>query len=206
MTNVAINEKIILLGILGHIDNLLGYNYCMYQNENYGNKWFYAYITNMEYENDGLTNITISTDVWQTWQFDINFKNSFVEREHVNDDTIGANTIDENLNVGEVIEEGMQEDLSLSENSWVGIMSSWNPSTEKQFSGITVYNNQIFGNEIHLIKTSPLTNLQNLLLYLLKCNADAHIEDVKDIFIIPSALVIEGNLEIQNAEVGRTTF
>lgn len=178
----------------------------MYQNENYGNKWFYAYITNMEYENDGLTNITISTDVWQTWQFDINFKNSFVEREHVNNDTIGANTIDENLNVGEVIEEGMQEDLSLSENSWIGIMSSWNPSTEKQFSGITVYNNQVFGNEIHLIKTSPLTNLQNLLLYLLKCNADAHIEDVKDIFIIPNALVIEGNLEIQNAEVGRTTF
>lgn len=56
----------------------------MYQNENYGKKWFYAFITNMTYENDGMTSITIATDVFQTWQFDINFKESFVEREMIN--------------------------------------------------------------------------------------------------------------------------
>lgn len=66
-----------------HIDNLLQYNYVMYQNENYTNKYFYAFITNMEYINDHLTYITIVTDVWQTWQFDITFKQSFVEREHI---------------------------------------------------------------------------------------------------------------------------
>lgn len=177
-----------------HIDSIIEYNYCMYQNSNYGDKWFYAYITNMEYENDGLTNITIKTDVWQTWQFDINFKRSFVEREHVNNDTIGANTIDENLNIGEVIEEYKQEDIGLSQYPWLAIASSYNPATEKQFDGITVYNNQVFGYEIHLISTNPTSNLQNFLLYLLKANADGHIEDIKDVFLVPNAIALVGDL------------
>lgn len=60
------------------------YNYVMYQNSNYSDKWFYAFIVNMRYENDSTTYITIATDVWQTWQFDLTFKPSFVEREMIN--------------------------------------------------------------------------------------------------------------------------
>lgn len=64
-----------------HIDKLMQYNYVMYLNENYTNKWIYAFITRMEYENDFNTKIYITTDVFQTWQFDITFKESFIERE-----------------------------------------------------------------------------------------------------------------------------
>lgn len=64
-----------------HIDKLMQYNYVMYLNENYTNKWIYAFITRMEYENDYNTRIYITTDVFQTWQFDITFKESFIERE-----------------------------------------------------------------------------------------------------------------------------
>lgn len=83
-----------------HIDSLIGYNYVMYQNENYTNKWFYAYITNMRYENDGMTTITIETDCYQTWMFDIDIKKSFVVREHVNNDTVGLHTVPEGLEKG----------------------------------------------------------------------------------------------------------
>lgn len=86
-----------------HIDNLLGYNYVMYQNEAYSNKWFYAFITNMEYVNDKMTHITIKTDVFQTWQFDLIYKKSFVEREHVNNDTAGLHTVPEGLETGDYI-------------------------------------------------------------------------------------------------------
>ena len=80
-----------------HIDNLLEYNYVMYLNENYTNKWFYAFITNMEYETDFNTKISISTDVFQTWQFQFQFKESFIEREMINvdDDIPGANLLPE---------------------------------------------------------------------------------------------------------------
>ena len=92
-----------VLRIGAHIDNLLEYNYVMYRNENYSNKWFYAFITDMEYMNDNCTSVTIKTDVWQTWQFDLTFKKCFVEREHVNDDTFGLHTVPENLEYGEYI-------------------------------------------------------------------------------------------------------
>lgn len=187
--NCSYQRKDNIIRYPAHIDDILEYNYVMYKNENYSNKWFYAFITNMEYINDNLTNITIKTDAWQTWQFDIVYKDSFVEREHVNSDEIGEHTIDENLNVGEVIQQASQEDTALSEYPYLAISSSWNPATGKQFSGITVYNNQIFGDEIHLIATSPLNNLKNFLYYLLKTNADTHIEDIKDVFLVPNALI-----------------
>lgn len=84
-----------------NFEDLVGYNYVMYRNEAYGDRWFYAFITDMEYVNDNMTNIYIKTDVWQTWQFSLIWKDTFIEREHTNNDAIGANTVDENLEVGE---------------------------------------------------------------------------------------------------------
>lgn len=87
-------------------DNLIRYNYCMYQNENFSTKWYYAFIIKMEWLSPNSTKVYIKTDVFQTYQFDVNYYASFVEREHinVNEDGIGANLVPENLELGEVIE------------------------------------------------------------------------------------------------------
>ena len=82
-------------------EDLLHYNYVMYKNTHYEDKWFYAYVTSIEYKNDGCTEITIETDVYQTWMFDASFGTCFIEREHVNDDTLGKHTIPENIEHGE---------------------------------------------------------------------------------------------------------
>lgn len=84
-----------------HFDSIINYNYVMYRNDAYSNKWFYAYIDGMEYLNDNVTAVSLSTDVWQTWQFELTYKPVFVEREHTNNDTIGSNTIDEGLELGD---------------------------------------------------------------------------------------------------------
>ena len=88
----------------------------MYQNKNYGNKWFYAFITNMRYITDYTTEISILTDVFQTWQFDIVWKKSFVEREMiaVSDDIPGASRTDEGLEIGETFAQLVTEDIQLS--------------------------------------------------------------------------------------------
>lgn len=85
------------------IDDILDYNYCMYQNAAYTDKWFYAYIVNMRYLNDNATEITIQTDVFQTYQFNITYKDSFIVREHVSNDTLGLHTIPEGLETGEYV-------------------------------------------------------------------------------------------------------
>ena len=84
-----------------NIDDLLEYNYVMYRNDGYSNKWFYAFITGLEYINDNVTAIKIKTDVWQTWQFDLTYKRTFVEREHANVDTAGSNLLPEDVEHGE---------------------------------------------------------------------------------------------------------
>ena len=99
--NFTYQRKDGILRIPELIDNILEYNYVMYRNEAYSNKWFYAFIDSMEYLSDGVTAVSIKTDVWQTWQFDLTYKRVFVEREHVNDDTPGNNTVPEGLDLGE---------------------------------------------------------------------------------------------------------
>lgn len=89
-----------------NFDNLIQYNYCMYQNENFSNKWYYAFIIRLEWLSPNSTKVFIKTDVFQTYQFDITYKMSFVEREHCNvsEDLIHANLLPENFEIGEVIE------------------------------------------------------------------------------------------------------
>lgn len=97
-------------------DEVISYNYVMYRNDAYSDKWFYAFITNTEYINDNMTMISIKTDVWQTWQFDLNYKPCLVEREHTNDDTIGNNTLPENLELGELVTNGSTINFGGSSN------------------------------------------------------------------------------------------
>ena len=88
-------------------DDIIKYNYCMYKNDAYTDKIFYAFVKNIRYVNDGMAEITIETDAFQTWQFDIEYKSSFIEREHVSDDTVGKHTIPEGLETGEIIMAGI---------------------------------------------------------------------------------------------------
>ena len=112
-----------------HIDNILTYNYIMYKNTNYSNKWFYAFISDMKYENDNLTYITLKTDVFQTWQFDIIYKRMFVEREHVSSDRIGEHTVPENLETGEYITDEIIYNTNLDDFKYIIRVSEWTDSS-----------------------------------------------------------------------------
>lgn len=70
-------------------ERLYTYDYVMYKNANYGDKWFYAFIVAVNYVNENMTELVLELDVMQTWYFDYTLTQGFVEREHVNDDTIG---------------------------------------------------------------------------------------------------------------------
>lgn len=107
-------------------EDILEYNYCMYQNTSYDTKWFYAYITDIKYVNDGMVEITLKTDAFMTWQNDIVYKSSFIERQHVDDDTIGKHTIPENVETGEFIV-NYYGGTQLSNSCHVVVMSAWNP-------------------------------------------------------------------------------
>ena len=91
----------IRVGILS--DNLYAVNYMMFRNSAYGNKWFYAFVTNVEYVNNNTSIVSYQLDVMQTWLFDYELQECFVERQHEKDDVIGKNILPEPVATGEYV-------------------------------------------------------------------------------------------------------
>lgn len=93
-----------------NLEQIRNYNYVMYKNNQYSNKWFYAFIIGMTYEGNTVTGVRIKTDVFQTYLFDYSWRKSYVKRETVNDDTFGKHIIPEPLNYGDYVLNGTYSD------------------------------------------------------------------------------------------------
>lgn len=78
-------------------DNCYDCNYMMFQNTAYSNKWFYAFITGVEYINNNMCKITFEIDIIQTWYNEWSFKSCFVERETTATDGLFEHTLSEGL-------------------------------------------------------------------------------------------------------------
>lgn len=81
-------------------------NYMAFQNPDYSNKWFFAFIDEVEYISNGTTRIHFTIDECSTWYDYWTAEPCLVVREHVNDDTIGVNIVDEGLEYGDYVSNG----------------------------------------------------------------------------------------------------
>lgn len=101
--NLTYQRKDRRVAVPENVENLMDINYVMFQNADYGNKWYYGFVTNVEYMNSNSAWVYFDIDAYQTFQFDIQLLTSFVEREHVADDTVGKHTLPEGLETGPYI-------------------------------------------------------------------------------------------------------
>lgn len=190
-------------------------NYIAFQNPDYSNKWFFAWIDDVIYKGDKNTEITFTVDAWSTWFDKWQKKTCFINRQHVNDDRIGLHTISENLDVGEVIQESITEDLAYGNDFgyWIAVASNWKIKDDStgaeslesdkgtQNAGITVYDNTVFGTQLFFFHITDLSSFKDLALLLLRTNADGHIEDVQNIFILPDVAIDLSKLTQHTAKV-----
>lgn len=95
-------------------DSIYDCNYIMFQNTNFGAKWFYAFITEINYINPNCTEIGYELDVMQTWYFDYKLNTCFVEREHTLTDNVGEHLIAEPWGEGEQVSELAHIDPNLT--------------------------------------------------------------------------------------------
>ena len=124
-------------------DDAIKYNYLIYINTDYSNKKWYNFITKIEYVNETSCRIFFETDVIQTFMFEINYNQVFIERETVDNDAIGLHTFPENLENGEYIinEIGtIDEDTDNMRETLICLGTSWLPdnapvSTQKIYNG-----------------------------------------------------------------------
>lgn len=179
-------------------EDLLEYNYCMYQNTNYDSKWFYAYIDDINYINDGMSEIKLRTDAFMSWQNDIVYKPSFIERQHVSDDTIGKHTIPENVETGEFIV-GSQEHAQIG-GAHVVIATAWNPiahgSAEADWEGDMAgsFLNGIYqGCDFFLVGPTDAPGTISYFMKLMSTQSKA--ESVLGLFMLPDELTGYDTLE-----------
>ncbi len=78
-------------------------NYIAFRNPSYGNKWFFAFVNKVKFVSDRCCNIEYKIDVFSTWYSRMNIGKAFIEREHVDDDTIGKHTLEEPIKTGDFI-------------------------------------------------------------------------------------------------------
>lgn len=84
-------------------DDLYDCNYMMFQNTSFGTKWFYAFITSVEYLNNITSEITFEIDIMQTWYFNFTREMCYVDRCHFPTDVIGEHIEPEPVSLGEYV-------------------------------------------------------------------------------------------------------
>lgn len=175
-----------------HIDALhaAGCNYVMYQNPSYPGKWFYAFISKMEYSNPEKTVLQIETDVLQTWLFDITINPCFVEREHTADDTVGANTYPEGLECGEYICNSVSKDSELTEMRYV-IQTTEFIGGEKPLA--TNYGGVFSAGGGYICST--MGEVVNIIQAL--ASADGAVEAVISVYMVPAKIINDSTDDLQ---------
>ena len=165
-------------------EKLLQYNFCMYQNTSFGSKWFYAFIDDVKWINPSLTELHLRTAYYQSWQFDLVFADSFIEREHVDNDTIGLHTIPEGLELGDYVHAKQPGMLNSYDQYWICIGVTELPPAFSQTIQTNRVFNGIYSGLIYLVfKTAnDATN------FISACDSAGKADAINCLFMIPSSL------------------
>lgn len=189
-SNLTYIRKDSSVKIPAHYDSVVGANYVMYQNKS-TTKWYYAFITDIKYISEGVTELVLETDVIQTWMFAYTVLPSFVEREHVADDTIGLHTYPESVELGEFTTFN-QLDLGMG-NSHCVVATTWDYERDTQGGGMIqgIYH----GVNYYLMKD------EQALVYFLGMYADGEegkSDSITGIFMVPDSLTGYDTLSTHN--------
>lgn len=177
------------------IDTVRQYNYIMWQNSAYSNKWFYAFIKEMNYVSDGYTDVIFEVDPLQTYMFDITVKPSFIEREHTNNDTVGNNLVPESLEHGEYIMNGSPTSFGtytyyvINADKEPATDISGNPKDKGTILSTNVGGTPMSGGLFLFTNMPTLTNA-----FLTYSRMEGGIDHVKNVYITTS-LTIQGEGE-----------
>lgn len=172
----------------------LGCNYLMFQNPDFGNKWFYAFITEAEYVNNGCTEIRFEIDVMQSWLFDFTLDMCYVIRSHVANDTIGANIEPESLEPGEYVFNSYEAVTDLTDMCVIiGI------SDVDETNGGNTYNGIYSGIGLYAYSANDSVSIDaKINQYLQKPDA------IVSMYVCPTALI--GSIPSNHVVPGSSTF
>lgn len=183
------------------ITNIINTNYIAFQNPSYKNKWFFGFVNNVKYISDITTEINFTIDYWSTYFNDLTILRSFVEREIVADDTIGLNTVDENLDIGRIDCIETIKDAGLGEYFYIGMFTNYDPAADATTGqNFIIKNRLVYGQGLIFFRISSLSDFADVSAFIDIINGSqyATVDDIKDIFIIPYSALNVADLSDHN--------
>ena len=130
-----------VIRLAAQISQVYDCNYMMFKNTSFENKWFYAFVTRVEYVSNEVTEIYFTIDPIQTWLKRFTVDDSFIAREHTYTDKPTDWLIPENIDAGPYIYYGEESLFGENDYSYVIVapfMITWSGSGE-QFN-VTISN------------------------------------------------------------------
>lgn len=177
----------------------LSSNYMAYQNKDYSNKWFFAFINKVEYVSEKATRIFFTIDSWSTFYDDWVTNNVFVYREHVSDDTFGLHTLPEGLETGDYVNVENYSSTNIGSDISICVATTKHIDTNKVVStprGKLV--NGIFqGLDYFIFSDYPdysggikkKEQAVYLFIHLFSTTSGISADDIVNIFMIPNSII-----------------
>lgn len=169
-------------------------DYIAFQNPNYSNKWFFAFIDRIEYVSEIATDIYYTIDEFSTWFSYWTPRACYTIREHVNDDTIGLHTIPEQFETGDYIM--LSEPVKLNNydtGSYICMaVSEMIPEVDVETSADKKTINGIYTGLYYLIFTDPSNCTDMIKIYDKKTKADA----IVSIFLVPKRFAVSESAQV----------
>lgn len=192
-------------------ENLYDCNYLMFQNQDFGEMWFYAFIKNIEYVNNYTSQIEFELDVMQTWYWNYSLAQCFVLREHPLTDEVGENMLGESYPTGEIVARDSQELLPVPYNEYrVVIASSSDPDTGESIAEIT--NGLLSGVHYEYVSVYLGTEQgreiakQDFREFVNKYITTNQLDSILNVFAVPTRFFIFPDDDGETAEISGTEF
>lgn len=144
------------------IEDVFDCNYLYFRNANFENKYIYAFINEINYINNNCTELVYEIDVIQTYMFDYEFEDCYIERQHSEHDYVFGNTVPENLEIGDYVYKSLDKSYNNYNDFVIDIVAPYSlrivyndlhPGTESRFEVNknikTGFYNQLFSGLIH---------------------------------------------------------
>lgn len=98
-------------------------DYMRFNNVNFENKAYYAFVTSINYINNLTVEIEYAVDYLMTWMGTFGFRQCYIERQHVTNDGIGVNIAEEGLPVGNYITEANPMIATWTHDNCIAVIS-----------------------------------------------------------------------------------
>lgn len=158
--------------------------YMMFKNTSYEDKWFYAFVTDVTWVNNVTWEVSFVLDVMQTYYFDFTYEKCLIERQHVTDDSIGANLIEENLEIGEYVVEGATH-INEFQNTHTCVATTLNQGGSQWDPESTDYPTSVIDGVNYGCKIYKFLTKEKFGKFIKQANDDGVTDQIIDIYEVP---------------------